>query len=71
MPKSRKEDEKVVNIFMHVDLKDKIKIQAIKEKLSMNDYIVKVLSAAVNEEVHFEKDEGYMSTGELQKLQDV
>ena len=56
---------------MSGELKDKIKIQAIKEQLSMNAYVVKVLLEAVNEETHFEKDEGYMSTGELQKLQDV
>ncbi len=71
MPKVKNKDEKVINVILSSELKDKIKIQAIKEQLSMNAYIVKVLSAAVNEEVPFEKDEGYMSTGELQKLQDV
>lgn len=71
MPKIRKEGEKIVNVIMPGDLKDNIKIKAIKEQLSMNDYIVKILSAAVKEDTHFEKDEGYMSTGELQKLQDV
>lgn len=71
MPKVRSKDEKVINIILSGELKAKIKIQAIKEQLSMNAYVVKVLSESVNKEVSFEKDEGYMSTGELQKLQDI
>ncbi len=58
MPKVRSKDEKVINVILSAELKDKIKIQAIKEQLSMNAYVVKVLSEAVNEEVPFEKDKG-------------
>ncbi len=47
MPKVRSKDEKVINVILSAELKDKIKIQAIKEQLSMNEYIVRILSEAI------------------------
>ena len=47
MPKVRSKDEKVINIILSGELKAKIKIQAIKEQLSMNEYVLKVLSEAI------------------------
>ncbi len=39
------------------ELKDKIKIQAIKEKLSMNEYIVRILSEAIKKAEFSDKQE--------------
>lgn len=55
MPNARSKNEKVVNIFMPSELKDKIKIQAIKEKLSMNEYIVRILSETIKKAEHCDK----------------